>query len=137
MEKGLHTFEAASMGNLMPANAEEAKALIMSLTRFGDDEIQEFCNIVKRSTSSHPSLPPSLAPSGPRSRWRALPLSRLELPPLPRSPGLRAAWQLSDCRGCLSHSAGIRRTSVGEGCSLPALTTWGARTVTNVTRLNT
>ncbi|KAJ1471748.1 HRDC-like protein [Baffinella frigidus] len=48
VDKGLHTFEAASMGNLMPANAEEAKALIMSLTRFQDDEIQEFCNIVKR-----------------------------------------------------------------------------------------
>ncbi len=48
MERGLHSFEAASMGNLMPTNADEAKRLIASLTRLSDDDVRECCSIVQR-----------------------------------------------------------------------------------------
>jgi hypothetical protein len=48
VERGLHSFEAASMGNLMPTNADEAKRLIASLSRLSDDDVRECCSIVQR-----------------------------------------------------------------------------------------
>ena len=36
------------MGNLMPADANEAKRMIASLSRFSDEEVTEFCSIVQR-----------------------------------------------------------------------------------------
>ena len=45
---GVHGFEAASLGNLMPATADEAKSLIASLKRFDDADITALCNIVQR-----------------------------------------------------------------------------------------
>jgi hypothetical protein len=36
------------MGNLMPSNANEAKRLIASLSRFSDEEVSECCSIVQR-----------------------------------------------------------------------------------------
>jgi hypothetical protein len=48
MTMGLHTFEAASLGNLMPANADEAKRLIPSLKKFDDSHIMDCCNVVQR-----------------------------------------------------------------------------------------
>mmetsp|Transcript_55891 Transcript_55891/g.114212 ORF Transcript_55891/g.114212 Transcript_55891/m.114212 type:complete len:139 (+) Transcript_55891:77-493(+) len=47
-EMGASSFEAASLGNLMPANADEAKHLISSLSRHDDQLIESFCNVVQR-----------------------------------------------------------------------------------------
>jgi hypothetical protein len=51
MDKGLRTFEAAMLANIMPGDAQEAKAVIPSLDsdppRFSDDEIQEFVDIIR------------------------------------------------------------------------------------------
>uniref|UniRef100_A0A6U2HTM3 RNA polymerase Rpb4/RPC9 core domain-containing protein n=1 Tax=Hemiselmis andersenii TaxID=464988 RepID=A0A6U2HTM3_HEMAN len=44
----VHGFEAASLCNLMPATADEAKSLIASLKRFDDDDVTQMCNIVQR-----------------------------------------------------------------------------------------
>eukprot|EP00285_Hemiselmis_virescens_P018133 CAMPEP_0173388170 /NCGR_PEP_ID=MMETSP1356-20130122/10549_1 /TAXON_ID=77927 ORGANISM="Hemiselmis virescens, Strain PCC157" /NCGR_SAMPLE_ID=MMETSP1356 /ASSEMBLY_ACC=CAM_ASM_000847 /LENGTH=141 /DNA_ID=CAMNT_0014345013 /DNA_START=142 /DNA_END=567 /DNA_ORIENTATION=+ len=44
----VHGFEAASLGNLMPATADEAKSLITSLQRFDDEDVKQMCNIVQR-----------------------------------------------------------------------------------------
>lgn len=45
---GVHVYEAASLGNLMPATADEAKSLIPSLKRFDDEDLTKMCNIVQR-----------------------------------------------------------------------------------------
>ncbi|XP_053680307.1 DNA-directed RNA polymerase II subunit Rpb4 [Anopheles ziemanni] len=52
MQKKLHKFELAALGNLCPASPEEAKALIPSLEgRFEDDELQQILDDIgtKRS----------------------------------------------------------------------------------------
>uniref|UniRef100_A0A7S0EA73 RNA polymerase Rpb4/RPC9 core domain-containing protein n=1 Tax=Hanusia phi TaxID=3032 RepID=A0A7S0EA73_9CRYP len=53
VELGCHTFEAACFGNLQPANADEAKRLIPSLTRFTDDAVEMMCQCVQRVKDVH------------------------------------------------------------------------------------
>ncbi|XP_014675675.1 PREDICTED: DNA-directed RNA polymerase II subunit RPB4-like [Priapulus caudatus] len=51
-EKKLHKFELASIANLCPENAEEAKALIPSLEgRFEDDELQQILDDIQTKRS--------------------------------------------------------------------------------------
>lgn len=38
--RGLHQYELASLANLLPEFAEEAKSLIPSLDRFSNEELQ-------------------------------------------------------------------------------------------------
>ena len=66
---GVHVFEAASLGNLMPATADEAKSLIPSLKRFDDEDVTKMCQIVQRCLSTS-SLISSLRPC---SYWSRAP----------------------------------------------------------------
>ncbi|KAK2176169.1 hypothetical protein NP493_677g00046 [Ridgeia piscesae] len=52
MQKKLHKFELASLANLCPETAEEAKALIPSLEgRFEDDEMQQILDDIQTRRS--------------------------------------------------------------------------------------
>ncbi|XP_077998053.1 DNA-directed RNA polymerase II subunit RPB4-like [Glandiceps talaboti] len=52
MQKKLHKFELASLANLCPESAEEAKALVPSLEgRFEDEELQEILDNIQTKRS--------------------------------------------------------------------------------------
>ncbi|XP_070561773.1 DNA-directed RNA polymerase II subunit RPB4-like [Ptychodera flava] len=52
MQKKLHKFELASVANLCPESAEEAKSLIPSLEgRFEDEELQEILDNIQTKRS--------------------------------------------------------------------------------------
>ncbi|XP_055343364.1 DNA-directed RNA polymerase II subunit RPB4-like [Paramacrobiotus metropolitanus] len=49
--KDLHQYELASLANILPESADEAKALIPSLDRFNNDELQELLDDMKTKKS--------------------------------------------------------------------------------------
>eukprot|EP00667_Euglena_gracilis_P026563 EG_transcript_32084 len=49
--EGLHPFQLAGIVNLQPDNAEEAKAIIPSLGRFDDDEVEYFLQVWRENAT--------------------------------------------------------------------------------------